>query len=35
MKDSVWDGYTAFMEENGLIDAPIPASDCYTNEFLR
>jgi ABC-type nitrate/sulfonate/bicarbonate transport system substrate-binding protein len=35
MKDSVWDGYTAFMNENGLINRNIAASDCSTNEFLQ
>lgn len=34
MKDSVWDNYTEFMVEKGLIDEKIPASMCYTNEFL-
>lgn len=34
MKDSVWENYTDFMMENGLIDKKIPAADCYTNEFL-
>lgn len=34
MKDSIWDNYTDFMMENGLIDKKIPAADCYTNEFL-
>lgn len=34
MKDSVWDNYTDFMMENGLIKKKIAASDCYTNEFL-
>lgn len=34
MKDSVWENYTEFMMENGLIDKKIPAKDCYTNEFL-
>ncbi|WP_312353255.1 ABC transporter substrate-binding protein [Aminipila sp.] len=34
MKDSVWENYTDFMMENGLIEKKIPASDCYTNEFL-
>ena len=34
MKDEVWDNYTDFMVEYGVIDAAIPASDCYTNEFL-
>ena len=34
MKDEVWDNYTEFMVEYGVIDAAIPASDCYTNEFL-
>ena len=35
MKDSVWDGYTEFMHENGLIDKTIPAADQYTNEFVQ
>ncbi len=35
MKDEVWDNYSAFMKENGLIDKDIKASDCYTNEFLQ
>ena len=34
MKDEVWDNYTAFLVENGILDAAVPASDCYTNEFL-
>ena len=34
MKDSVWDNYTDFMLEYGVIDKDIAASDCYTNEFL-
>lgn len=34
MKDSVWDNYTDFMVEYGVIQKPIPASECYTNEFL-
>ncbi len=34
MKDSVWDNYTDFMVENGLIKNKIPAAECYTNEFL-
>lgn len=35
MKDSVWDGYTDFMYENGLISKKIAASEQYTNEFLK
>ena len=35
MKDSVWDGYTEFMLENGLIEKSIPASDQYTNQFIQ
>ena len=35
MKDSVWDGYTEFMAENGLIEQTIPAADQYTNEFVQ
>lgn len=34
MKDSVWNNYTDFMMENGLIKKRIAPSDCYTNEFL-
>lgn len=34
MKDEVWDRYTDFMVEYGVINDAIPASDCYTNEFL-
>lgn len=34
MKDTVWNNYTEFMLENGLITETIPAEQCYTNEFL-
>lgn len=34
MKDEVWDNYTGFLQEYGVIEAAIPAADCYTNEFL-
>ena len=34
MKDEVWDNYSAFLEEYGVIDEAIPAAECYTNEFL-
>ncbi|RGY96917.1 ABC transporter substrate-binding protein [Clostridium sp. AM58-1XD] len=34
MKDSVWDSYTDFLKEYGVIDRKIPAYECYTNEFL-
>ena len=34
MKQSVWDGYTDFMVEYGMIEAPIAADQLYTNEFL-
>lgn len=34
MKDEVWDNYTGFMVEYGVIDEAIPAGECYTNEFL-
>lgn len=34
MRDEVWDNYTEFMVEYGVIDKAIPASGCYTNEFL-
>lgn len=35
MKDEVWDSYTQFLVEYGVIEKEIPASDCYTNEFLQ
>lgn len=35
MNDTVWDNYTDFMKEYGLIDHTIPASDQYTNEFVK
>ena len=35
MKDEVWDGYTQFMEEYGLIDRFIPADQQYTNQFIQ
>lgn len=34
MKDEVWDNYTGFLQEYGVIEDAIPAADCYTNEFL-
>lgn len=34
MKDEVWDNYSSFLQEYGVIDQALPASDCYTNEFL-
>lgn len=34
MKDEVWDNYTEFMVEYGIIQEAIPAAKCYTNEFL-
>ncbi len=34
MEDAVWDNYTDFMVEYGLIDEPIAASEQYTNEFI-
>ena len=34
MRDEVWDNYTEFMVEYGVLDSPVPASDCYTNDFL-
>lgn len=34
MKDEIWDNYTDFMVEYGVINQKIPASSCYTNEFL-
>lgn len=34
MKDEVWDNYSEFLAEYGVIEEAIPASQCYTNEFL-
>lgn len=34
MKDEVWDNYSAFLQEYGVIEEALPASECYTNEFL-
>ena len=34
MKDSVWDGYTDFCLQYGVIDQKIAADQLYTNEFL-
>ena len=33
-KESVWQGYTDWMVEHGILSAPISASDAFTNEFL-
>ena len=35
MKDEIWDGYTEFMQEYGLIENFIPADQQYTNEFIK
>ena len=35
MKDSVWNNYTDFMYETGLINKKIDAKDQYTNEFVK
>lgn len=34
MKDEVWENYSAFLFEYGVIDHMLPAEDCYTNAFL-
>ena len=34
MKQSVWDNYTDFMVEYGVLEAPIDSAELYTNEFL-
>lgn len=34
MKDEVWDNYSAFLQEYGVIKEALPAAECYTNEFL-
>jgi len=33
-KESVWQGYTDWMVEYGILSSPISASDAFTNEFL-
>ncbi len=35
MKDSVWNNYTDFMYECGLIDHKIEAREQYTNAFVQ
>lgn len=35
MKDEVWNNYTQFMYENGLIKENITADKQYTNEFIK
>lgn len=35
MKDEVWDNYTSFMYEAGLIENKITADKQYTNEFVK
>ncbi len=34
MKQQVWDNYTDFMVEYGVLDAPIDSAELYTNDFL-
>lgn len=34
MKDEVWDNYTEFLVDTGVLTEAIPASSCYTNDFL-
>lgn len=34
MKEEVWNNYTSFLLEYGVIDQEIAADLCYTNEFL-
>jgi ABC-type nitrate/sulfonate/bicarbonate transport system substrate-binding protein len=33
-KEAVWQGYTDWMVENGILSAPISVSDAFTNYFL-
>ncbi len=33
-KEEVWQGYTDWMVENGILSAPISVSDAFTNDFL-
>lgn len=35
MKDEVWDNYTDFMYEYGLIETKVEASAQYTNQFIQ
>lgn len=35
MKDEVWNNYTEFMYEYGLIESTVDASELYTNEFIK
>lgn len=35
MKDEVWNNYTDFMYEYGLIETKVEASKQYTNEFIK
>ncbi len=35
MKNEVWDNYSSFLKEYGVIDKVLPAEDCCTNEFLK
>ena len=34
MKESVWENYTDFMVEYGVIEEAVPTDICFTNEFL-
>ena len=33
-KESVWQGYSDWMVEHGILSAPISSADAFTNEFL-
>jgi ABC-type nitrate/sulfonate/bicarbonate transport system substrate-binding protein len=33
-KESVWQNYSAWMVTNGILSAPIDASQAFTNKFL-
>ncbi len=35
MKTEVWDSYTEFLVEYGIIQEAVNSSDCFTNEFLN
>lgn len=35
MQDLVWDRYTEFLLEYGMIEFLVESADCYTNEFLN
>lgn len=35
MEKKVWDNYTSFMKENGLISKAVDSNDLFTNQFIK